>query len=263
MRRDRLKSSLTALIEWPNMSCTVLIPVYQESLSLDEERNIRVSLANLEDQNCDIYWLAPEQICRNYYEQVFPGVHWSFHPKQFFRSISDYSRLLLSDGFYEPYYESEHMLILQPDAVVLTRTLDNWLQTPYDYIGAPWPNGWEYGLPIRLRGKIQTITCRAFVGNGGLSLRRPRKIIQLLRNFPEARAAWCDAGNPEDLLISMLATLSPSMTIPTIGTASRFSLELEPDFFCALFDDRPPFGLHGNQGIIDKFIKQYYGTGVA
>ena len=243
------------------MSCIVLIPVYKKSLSVDEERNIRVSLKNLDDQDCDIYWLAPEQISKGYYEQVFPTVNWSFHPERFFRSISDYSRLLLSDEFYEIYDEYEHMLILQPDAVVLTQTLNDWLQTPYDYVGAPWPNGWEYGLPIRLGGEVRTITCRAFVGNGGLSLRRPGKIVQLLRDFPEARTAWCDAGNPEDLLISMLATLSPSVIIPTIGTASRFSLELEPEFFCALFDDYPPFGLHGNHETIGKFIKRYYDTG--
>ncbi len=245
------------------MSCIVLIPVYKGSLSLDEERNIRVSLTNLDNQDCEICWLASEQICKDYYEKVFPTVGWSFHPEGFFRSISDYSRLLLSDEFYEIYQAYEHMLILQPDAVVLTQTLNDWLQTPYDYIGAPWPNGWEYGLPIRLRGEVRTITCRAFVGNGGLSLRRPRKIIQLLRDFPEARKAWSDAGNPEDLLISMLATLSPSVIIPTIGAASRFSLELEPDFFCALFDDKPPFGLHGNHETIGKFIRQYFNTGTA
>jgi hypothetical protein len=244
------------------MSCIVLIPIYKESLSLDEERNIRVSLTSLDAQDCEIYWLAPAQIRRDYYEQVFPTVDWSFHSERFFRSVSDYSRLLLSDEFYETYYSYEHLLILQPDAVVLTKTLNDWLQTPYDYIGAPWPNGWEYGLPIRLKGGVQTITCRAFVGNGGLSLRRPKKIVQLLREFPEARATWCDAGNPEDLLISMLATLSTSVIIPTIGTASRFSLELEPDFFCALFNDSPPFGLHGSHEIIGGFIERYYDAGL-
>jgi hypothetical protein len=245
-----------------NKICIVLIPVYRDHLTPSECRNISHSLGRLASQNCLVSWLAPSNIDKRFYEGNFPSIGWSLHLPEYFRSISAYSRLLLSDSFYEEYSRFEFMLILQPDAVILTPTLNDWLKSPYDYIGAPWPNGWEYGLPVRLRGRVQIITCRAFVGNGGLSLRRPRKIVQLLREFPEARATWCDAGNPEDLLISMLATLSPSVIIPTIGAASRFSLELEPDFFCALFNDLPPFGLHGNHEIIGKFIERHYDAGL-
>jgi len=92
---------------------------------------------------------------------------------------------------------------------------------------------------------VESLVCRAFVGNGGLSLRRSKKIVQLLREFPEARAVWEEIGNPEDLLISMVATLSTSVVIPTIGAAASFSVELEREFFRLLSGGSGAFGAHG------------------
>jgi hypothetical protein len=227
------------------MRCIALIPIYKPRFDADEERNIRVSLENLKGQDCVVSWLAPNRIERSYYDSTYPGVAWSFHDDRYFRSIQDYSRLLLTDSFYETYYNHEFMLILQPDAVVLKPTLNEWLDKPYDYVGAPWPKGWEYPLPIRLGDKVESVPCRAFVGNGGLSLRRSRKIVELLQDFPEARSAWVEIGNPEDLLISMVATLSGSLVIPTIGAAARFSIELEPSFLQRLIGNDPPLGMHG------------------
>jgi hypothetical protein len=225
------------------MKCVVLIPIYKTRLDIEEERNVRHSLKNLDGQNCEISWLAPDGLEKNYYSTTFPSVSWSLHAKCFFNSVSDYSRLLLSNHFYETYFDYEFMLILQPDAVVLRPNLDLWLASPYDYIGAPWPRGWEYPLPIRLSGNIEHVVCRAFIGNGGLSLRRPFRLVQLLNEFPEARSAWMEIGNPEDLLISLIATMSSKFLMPSIGVASKFSIELDFDFFLKLHGTHP-FGVH-------------------
>ncbi len=229
------------------MRCIVLIPIYKLRFNEDEEQNIRSSLDNLKGQNCIVSWLAPEGIDKSYYESTFPGLAWSFQEARYFASIQDYSRMLLTDSFYETYYGYEFMLILQPDAIVLKPTLNEWLGMPYDYVGAPWLKGWEYSLPIRLGAKLDLVPCRAFVGNGGLSLRRSRSIVKLLREFPEARASWVEIGNPEDLLISMLATLSGSIKIPTIGVAARFSIELDHLFFHKLLKFDQPFGYHAHR----------------
>ena len=225
------------------MKCAVLIPVHKATLDPDEERNVRHSLGHLTSQSCSVWWLAPENIDRRYYTRTFPEVLWSSHPDSFFQSISDYSRLLLSNDFYKKYFDCEFLLILQPDAVVLRPNLNYWLAQPYDYIGAPWPRGWEYPLPIRLGSQLEVIPCRAFTGNGGLSLRKPGKVFNLLNEFPEARAAWSANGNPEDLLISMLATLSSDFLVPSIGVASQFAVELDFDFFWKLHGTLP-FGVH-------------------
>ncbi len=225
------------------MKCIVLIPIYKPSFSSEEFRNVRFSLDQLKSQNCEISWLAPSSLDRAYYSREFPSIEWSIHPDIFFKSVSGYSRLLLSDEFYKEYYSYEFMLILQPDAVILRPTLNEWLETPYDYIGAPWPSGWQYHLPIRFSSGVRSVEFRAFVGNGGLSLRRPKRIVQLFHEFPEARSLWRDAGNPEDLLISMVATLSKDFITPSIGVASQFSIELDFDFLFELAGELP-FGVH-------------------
>lgn len=236
------------------MRCVTLIPIYKDRFSPIEERNIRLSMSNLTEQDCCFFWLAPNTINKAYYEDLFPYVQWSYFSESYFHSVRDYSRLLVSDLFYERYLDYEFILVLQPDAMVLKKTLNDWLNKPYDWIGAPWPNGWEYALPIRVGNVLESITCRAFVGNGGLSLRRPKKILTLLRSFPEAREAWSNLGNPEDILISMLATISSGILVPTIGEASHFAVELNLDFFVrARGRENPPFGTHGVEWPLTTF----------
>ena len=227
------------------MSCVVLIPVYKNKLDPDEQLNIKHSLSNLVNIDCVVSWLAPYGIDKDFYDSNFKGISWSFHPADYFRSIQDYSRLLLTDRFYETYHEHEWMLILQPDALILKPTLTDWLDIPFDYVGAPWPSGWEYPLPVRRKDNIVNVTCRAFVGNGGLSLRRSKKVVALLDEFPEASQAWLQIGNPEDLLISMLATISSFFLIPNIRVASQFSIELDYPMLKMLNQGREPFGAHG------------------
>ncbi len=227
------------------MSCIALIPIYKTRLDLDEERNLRYSLANLTQTDCVISWLAPDGIDRGYYESNFSSVTWSFHAPEYFKSVRHYSRLLLTNSFYAAYDEYEWMLIVQPDALVLKPSLSRWLDMPFDYIGAPWPSGWEYSLPIRTLDTITQVKCRAFVGNGGLSLRRPRKVIELLEEFPEARQAWREVGNPEDLLISMLATISNFFLVPNVRTAAQFSIELDYSLLNLLNHGEASFGVHG------------------
>jgi len=227
------------------MKCVALIPIYKAALNSAEERNVLQSLENLKGQNCVPLWLAPKSIDRGYYQALAPGLQFSFHDPAWFSSVSSYSRLLLSDVFYHEYSCFEFLLILQTDAVILKPSLNHWLDKPYDYIGAPWLRGWEMELPIRCGSKLESWPCRAFIGNGGLSLRRTSKILELLNGFPEAREMWLKIGHPEDLLIAMLASISDSMVIPTIGTAARFSIETDSDRLFRLIQGDTPFGLHG------------------
>jgi hypothetical protein len=235
------------------MKSIALIPIYKSRFSSEEERNVKHSLSNLYGQDCVVSWLAPENIDRSYYDGEYCDINWSFHNPTYFRSVRDYSRLLLSEDFYVRYLSYEFILIVQPDSVVLRPTLNYWLDQPYDYIGAPWPKGWEYPLPVRSGETVRSINCRAFVGNGGLSLRRTSKIHALLNSYDDARRAWSEVGNPEDLLISMTATLSPNILIPTIGAASMFSRELDKELLQFLTGIELPFGLHGEKNVTDFF----------
>jgi len=225
------------------MTCIVLIPIYKTQLSIDEERNIKDSLTYLPSRLCEISFLAPVNIPKEYYESEFSSIRFSFFEPTYFRSVNDYSRLLLDHSFYRSFVGFDHMLILQTDAVVLLPTLDYWLSEPYDYIGAPWMKGWQFDMPVRLGGQLEMISLNGFVGNGGLSLRRIASILRLFEEFPDARKYFQDMGFPEDLAISLMASLSRFFRVPTIGVASCFSRETDREIFDSLTSAKP-FGLH-------------------
>ena len=163
--------------------------------------------------------------------------------------------MLLTEEFYATFAPHfTHVLIVQTDATVLRDELDFWVEQPYHYIGAPWPNGWSFPLS-RIFGETEQLRCAANVGNGGFSLRDISAIIDLLREFPGAREDWFNAGNPEDLYISLAASISSFFRVPNIRVASRFSIELDGTFF-SKFGDGPPFGLHA----WNKHNKDHYAT---
>lgn len=55
-------------------------------------------------------------------------------------SIRDYNRLMISPMIYHHHLLRgySHMLLHEPDAVVLKDELEYWCQQPYDFIGSPW-----------------------------------------------------------------------------------------------------------------------------
>jgi hypothetical protein len=119
-----------------------------------------------------------------------------------------------------------------------------WIDLGYDYIGAPWPNG--YSLPI-ITNKIPLkngILCTAFVGNGGLSLRKINSCIQLIKEFPDVALSWQKTGHAEDLFFAFLATISEFFKIPNIKVAAKFSHDIDPEYFSMLINNEYPFGVH-------------------
>jgi hypothetical protein len=81
-------------------------------------------------------------------------------------SQEEISRFLTTLWLYETLlYPAEWLLIFQTDSMLCAnsrQSLDNWLE--YDWVGAPWSPGSSFG------------------GNGGLSLRRVSKIIDILKH---------------------------------------------------------------------------------
>jgi len=147
--------------------------------------------------------------------------------------ISDYNNLLVSRKFYN-YIPTEIFLIFQTDTIICNEYksyIKNYLE--YDYVGAPW--------------KHRNLE----IGNGGLSLRRKSKMLEIIDNCP-----YKDSIN-EDLYFSQEC---PEIyrNLPNWEDATHFSVE-------TVYEDKS-FGVHkpwtsGNLGdIIDKkepFCKDY------
>jgi hypothetical protein len=220
----------------------ILIPIYRAHLEPLEQFSLDYSLARI--QGRDVRFIAPQNLDTALYERLYPGLGIDRFDDACFASIPGYNRLLMSKAFYQRYLQHEFMLILQTDAILLRDELDHWCSKPYDYVGAPWPEGLELQINLdRFKGE-HGVKVQARVGNGGLSLRRNAACLALLDEFPEGLSVFCQTGSSEDLFFSLMGTLSHDFVLPHEMAASRFALELRPEFYVGANGGQPPMGGH-------------------
>ncbi len=223
-------------------SCIAVVPIYKPVLSNYEIFNLEHSLRNL--NNKDITLIAPQGLNLSFYSNRFHLERVEWFNQEFFQSVSSYSKLLLSDKFYERFQKYDFTLVLQTDAIILKDALDAWTSLEYDYIGAPWPNGWQMRVRIPELDRNSDFVARSFVGNGGLSLRKNNAILDLLDRFCISRSIWVENKWPEDLFFSMIGEYSQDFRTPNLSTAAAFSIEQEPLLMMKANGNRLPFGLH-------------------
>jgi len=120
----------------------------------------------------------------------------------------EYSKICTSETFHH-LIPTETFLLFQTDSLILNPAkLSPFLK--YDYVGAPWPNRTENS-----------------VGNGGLSLRKKSKMLEIIRKVPYR-------GEPEDVYFCN----------QKIVTLERPSLEEAKEFSVEYFFHPAPFGTH-------------------
>lgn len=130
-------------------------------------------------------------------------------------SIMDYNNLLFTKSFYN-YIPTEMFLIFQTDTLISEKYKNNIYDfMKYDYVGAPWDTT---NIDI---AKLQ-------VGNGGLSLRRKSKMLEILNNC-------VPMGEPEDVFFALKCP-NVKLNKPDYKTAMHFSVE---SIYCD-----SSFGLH-------------------
>jgi len=222
--------------------CAVLIPIYKTTLDADELFSVQASLANL--QGYDIYWVSPDDLDLSFYNAHFGVISRKGFPAEYFQNIAGYNKLLTSSFFYKAFSDYDFSLICQPDAVVIKPELSKWLSMPYDYVGAPWPNGFSLKIKTKKIHLPEGITCTAFVGNGGLSLRRNQACIELLEEFDDVAEEWRNHGHAEDLFFGFMATISSKFSVPSLGLAAKFSHDVDPVYLHQLTNGATPFGCH-------------------
>lgn len=224
-------------------SVAVVVPIYQAHLSALEQFSLQHSLAQLHPDRA-VYFVGPEGLDYSQYAATFPGVPVITFETKWFESIKGYSRLLLNRQFYERFARYEFMLLLQTDAVLLRDELDHWCTSPYDYVGAPWPDGIEIFVNVDQFSGAHGKRVKSTVGNGGLSLRRISKCLALLEEFPQAIQLFEVTGSSEDIFFGIMGMLSRSFLMPNEITASTFALELTPEYYFHINGQNAPMGGH-------------------
>lgn len=195
----------------------------------------------------------------------------SFDP-EYFKDIHGYNRFVISKLFYEAFAGFEYILIHQLDAFVFKDELDYWCDQDFDYIGAPWLRSKEYKnqfksvthqsleyLHTRFNIKKQGVpTERQFinkVGNGGFSLRRIPKFIEVCNHFEktiEQYNARQERQFNEDIFWGIEVNRKQKiLNIPDYKQAVKFAVESSPEFALILNDGELPFGCHAWDRYID------------
>ncbi|MDB5895118.1 MAG: hypothetical protein JWQ88_2649 [Rhodoferax sp.] len=224
-------------------SVAVIVPIYQAQPSALERFSLRHSLAQLRPGR-PVVFVGPDSLDASWYAAEFPAATLRRFDDASFATVQGYSRLLLSPAFYQAFDAFEFMLILQTDAILLRDDLDLWCGRPYDYVGAPWPEAFELFVNLGKFDGDRGRTVKAHVGNGGLSLRRVRKCVALLEEFPEAVSVFRQAGSSEDLFFGVMGMLSLDFVLPNELTAATFALELQASRYRSLSPAHAPMGGH-------------------
>ncbi len=178
----------------------------------------------------------------------------------YFRSISDYNRLMTSLEFYEAFDSYDFMLLYQLDAFVFEDKLAEWCQKGFDYIGAPAFNreGFEVLGKEEADVYARALSVHRLVFNGGLSLRKIAGIKRLLRIYNTFYPSW--KGN-EDMLFSLDSTrlfpLKPFMNLPGWDEALSFSFERSPAASYEINGRKLPFGCHAWQRYDPDFWAEF------
>ncbi|MDR1738658.1 MAG: hypothetical protein LBR66_07590 [Candidatus Symbiothrix sp.] len=252
---------------------TIVIPVYTAIPDENEQISLRRNLQVLAKYPFAL--VCPQSLDVQFYIDQFAAAHVSYSVQRFdneyFKSIYGYNQLLLSSAFYRRFEYSRYILICQLDAYIFRDELTYWCNCAYDYIGAPWMRNFRY-TPMILKGKV---------GNGGLSLRRTRALIDLLeypyplKSFKQLWAeyhtgswwkrylrlplliakslgyqntmAYCleNCWDNEDVfLCAFLETTRIRMKTPSAAVAARFSMDTYAEQLYHQSGQVLPFGCH-------------------
>lgn len=186
----------------PQGHFATVVPVWRAYLDSDEVK--RVGNTHLHRGGSSQYFVGPDSMDYSFYEKNWPHATIKTFADEHFQGTRAYSNWLLQPGFYQHFEEYDLILLAQTDAFLIA-PLD-WNSYQFDYCGAPWIEPWVVGWdPVR-RGLIHSrLSWRArplTVGNGGLSLRRPRAFTMFCEQLPKM-----NIYKNEDIVISYFGPL--------------------------------------------------------
>lgn len=257
-----------------NKNC-VILPIYKVDLNIYELKSINKVVDIL--YKYDFRIVTYNTLNTIKYDEIFRKANvnyqYEFFEKEYFNNIDGYNRLMISREFYERFRNYNYVLIYQLDAYVFRDELGCWAKKNYDYIGAPW-----------FEGYISNSKNFIGVGNGGFSLRKVNTAIKVLKKVNFIRKCYSIYTKFSiDKLISFYRFIYPlhfilgikrdktilnrvldnfsnynedvfwgndvsyfyrKFKIPSPVEAMKFSFEYHPAYLFTLNNNELPFGCH-------------------
>lgn len=237
----------------------VVIPYYKNDLTVSERDSLQACIQIL--GSYDIFLMTSESMDLKEVIEKYPLLKAKRFEGRFFQDLRGYNKLMLSEHFYAQFRNYTYILIYQLDAFVFKDELQMWASKGYDYIGAPWIHAGEYATPQGIR------TCRlkylwyklkdnrrgmekyfsGQIGNGGFSLRKVTKMLQITHLYKKQIAEQLDDSQPfyaEDLWLLFEPKYKHRLRKPYFKKAIRFSMEMMPEKAYQWNNYVLPFGCH-------------------
>ena len=220
------------------MKCCVVIPIH----SLDMIDVYKASIINTMNvlSAHDIFLMCPQSL-------VFDNRRFFHSTKLKVYRIEDkwmssdrmYNKLCMQHWLYKSFDEYDYMLIVQSDAWIFSDQLEHWCSKGYDYIGAPWCENCNEHKNCKYQSS--PIDGKPIIGNGGLSLRKVAKFIEVTKIIEDDVNAIPDDKIPNED-IYLMSSNKVSWNVPTCAEAIHFSIETLAQFHV----DKGiiPFGCH-------------------
>jgi len=242
----------------------IIIPIYKEIPDRDDLISLNQVFHVL--GNHKITFIHPKSLLLDAYKNF--AAHFLSFDDQYFQNIFGYNQLMLSLEFYKSFSE-KYILIYQTDCFVFKEDLLKWCEKDYDYIGAPWIRSAE-NIPLfklifdktiaklksvvnfKGNGKWQKDKSLLYnnVGNGGLSLRKREKFIEVLEKIPEVTKIYLNPKNSgqfyaEDVFFSIEPERNGIIfSKPNYKEACLFSIENKQEKAMNINKGKLPFGCH-------------------
>ena len=179
----------------------IVTPLYRFPLTADEEismRHLREYLGHF-----DRFIIGPSDLLRSSsVAKEYSDFALRAFPARYFKGTQSYSRLLVAEEFYQAFADYEFILIYQLDCLVFSSDLEEWCRAGWDYVGAPWFKNYQEDPTDGFWA----------VGNGGLSLRRVARALDVLSSRrllddPKVRGAKTEKFDSIPQLRRMLVAL--------------------------------------------------------
>lgn len=240
----------------------VVVPIYRPDLSEKEHVSLGRCVEILSEYT--IVVVKPESLNIDLVLSKYSLLKVESFPDEYFADLRAYNKMVLDESFYSRFLSYEYMLIYQLDAYVFKDELFFWANKGYDYIGAPWIPQEECFLAkssrLRLRlnyyyydlvGSENRKKLKYYnyqVGNGGLSLRKVSKMIEVIRYY-SGKISLLLADEqpfyPEDIfLLIELTCRKCRLRKPSFKEALKFSMESNPEWAYNYNEKQLPFGCH-------------------
>jgi hypothetical protein len=248
----------------------VVVPVHRPEPTADEQFALRRCGSVLSAHS--IRLVHPESLVLAPYRDLLPQASSQPVPDVWMATIRGYNRMMVNPAYYALFSDFSHMLIHEPDALVLRDELFFWCQKPFDYIGAPWFDGHSGANPS---------SPIVGVGNSGFSLIRVKPMTDLcMSRYRWLKRSWLFAllmrwllrkpipfpfttllkcfgqwgslqgahhlmnENCDVFLCRHAPSADPYFRIAPVEEALRFSWEVNPATCQKLTSCKSPFGIH-------------------